>query len=153
MESLKSKPSPLPSTLRVVRVVGSRPGPPLSEGNSQAAFEWAWKFLAPAIERSGEHTKASVQAALARGLRQLWVSDTSATITEMIVYPSGLKVMNIWLGGGDLAEILSWFPMMEAWGRTNGASQARINGRRGWARKTGYQELRIVMSKDLSHAV
>jgi len=151
MASLKSKQLQSPYQLRVVQVVESRPGPLLSEASSQAEFERAWVFLAPAIERSGEHTKASVLAALGRGHRQLWVSATSATITEMIVYPSGLKVMNIWLGGGDLGQILSWFPAMEKWGRTNGATQSRINGRRGWVKTTGYKEIRVVMSKDLTN--
>jgi hypothetical protein len=40
----------------------------------------------------------------------------------------------VWLGGGELGELLAMRPGVEAWARAQGAQAARINGRRGWAR-------------------
>ena len=38
----------------------------LNEENRWLLFDRAWNFLAPAVERDGEHTKSSVLAALRR---------------------------------------------------------------------------------------
>ena len=150
MANLKSKQSQSPLTLPVVLVApGLRINDQLSEENKWLLFDRAWGLLAPAVERDGEHTKSSVLAALQRGERRLWVSMKSAFITEIITYPTGLKVGNAWLAGGDLNEILTWVPMLEDWCRARGAKYARVNGRRGWARKLGYKEIRSISVKEL----
>lgn len=150
MASLKSKQSLLPSMLPVVRVgPGLQISDPPNVQSSLMEFAKAWEFLAPAVERDGEHTMESVLDALRRGVRRLWVSDTSAFITEIIRYPSGLVVGQAWLAGGDLKEILSWLPVLEAWAKAHGATQARVNARRGWVRALGYREFRVSMTKDL----
>jgi hypothetical protein len=112
-------------------------------------FAKAWEFLAPAVERDGEHTMESVLTALSKGIRRLWVSDTSAAVTEIRHHPSGLVVGHAWLAGGDLKEILSWLPLWEAWSKAHGATQTRVSARRGWVRALGYKEFRVSMAKDL----
>jgi len=112
-------------------------------------FDQAWEFLGPSVKRSGEHTKASVLLALGRGTRKLWLNDKCAVITEIVKYPSGLVVGNMWLGGGELQAILALFPEMEAWMKSYGAVESRINGRRGWLPVTGYTEFRTAIKKDL----
>lgn len=151
MESLKSRPSQSRSTLPVVRVDPGLRTSPLGASEASEAFEAAWEILGPAVERSGENTRESVLRTMCGGCRQLWVSPSSAVVTEMLHYPSGLKVVNGWLAGGDLQEIVSWLPMLEDWGRQRGATEARVNGRRGWARAFGYQEFRSAMKKGLTN--
>lgn len=150
MASLRSRPSQSPSKL-LVALVGEDGHPSLLENEESKflAFLQAWKFLEPAVEKSGEHTKQSVWDALQRGQRQLWLSKKSAVITEMISYPSGLTVVNGWLAGGDLQEILRWLPMLEDWGRQRGATRVRVVARRGWAKVCGYREVRSIMIKEL----
>jgi len=150
MANLKDKQSLSPLTLPVVLVgPGLRISDQLNEENRLLAFERAWGLLAPAVEREGEHTKASVLAALCRGKRRLWVSATSALVSEIVTYPSGLVVGNAWLAGGNLKEIASWLPLWEEWSKSHGAVRTRVNGRRGWGRVIGYKEVRAVMMKDL----
>ena len=107
MANLNDKQSQLRSMLPVVLVApGLRINDRLNEENRWLLFDRAWTLLAPAVERDGEHTQSSVLAALGKGERRLWVSATSAFITEIITYPTGLRVGNAWLAGGDLKEIL-----------------------------------------------
>ena len=152
MENPRNKPLLLLSKLHVVRVgADGRPGPRLSGESSLTEFERVWPLLEPALV-GGEHNKESVFFALGQGERLLWTGKASAVVTEIFTHPSGLKVMLIWLAGGDLEEFMPWLPAVENWGREHGATEARISGRRGWMRKTGYKELRTLMVKDLGHA-
>lgn len=156
MASLNDKQSQLPLTLPgAAGVLGGLPtnGLQAANGVSEAEFERAWVFLAPSVARSGEHTKSSVLAALRRDTRRLWLTDECAVITEIVKYPSGLVAGNMWLGGGSLPAILALFPAMEAWMVAHGATELRINGRRGWLRVTGYREFRSSIRKDLRHAI
>lgn len=151
MANLKDKQSQLHSMLPVVRVgPGLQTSVPPNVESSLMEFARAWEFLEPAVAISGEQTMASVLAALANKICRLWVSDTSAVIGEIVRYPSGLTVGNGWLTGGDLKEIVSWIPMLEAWAKANGATKTRVIGRRGWVRAApGYKEFRTVVMKDL----
>ena len=143
---------PLQSPSTWPAALADQVGPPTSAPQSGASeFERAWVFLAPSVARSGEHTKSSVLAALGRGTRKLWLTDECAVITEIVDHPSGLRTGNMWLGGGKLEAILGLFPRMEAWMVAHGATESRINGRRGWLRTTGYREFRTVIKKDLRH--
>jgi hypothetical protein len=136
--------------LPIVRVGSDLTVTPVEgEEASLREFARAWEFIGAAVDRDGEQDMASVLKAMARGTRQLWVSDTSAVITEVLRYPSGLQIVNGWLAGGDVKEIESWLPMLEGWGKERGATQARANGRRGWKKPTGYKEFRVSMYKDL----
>lgn len=151
MASLGNKQLLLPLTLP--DGVGAPEGPPTSGPPPSGAseFDRAWHWLAPSVARSGEHTKSSVLAALGRGTRKLWLTDECAVITEITKHPSGLVTGNMWLGGGSLEAILALFPAMEAWMVAHGATESRINGRKGWLRVTGYKEFRLSIRKDLRH--
>jgi hypothetical protein len=151
MASLKSKQSLLLSKLPVVQVVGGHPSPLPNAENSIEAIDRAMALLESALGPRSGATIESVLNDLTRGTRRLWLSDTSAAVTEMLTFPSGLKVMSVWLAAGNVKELLSWLPLAEEWGRLHGATQARINGRSGWERLTGYKELRRVLVKDLGH--
>ena len=53
-------------------------------------------------------------------------------LTQLVRAPE--PHIHVWLGGGDLADLLALRPGVEAWARAHGAVAARINGRRGWTR-------------------
>jgi hypothetical protein len=42
--------------------------------------------------------------------------------------------IHVWLGGGDLAELMEMRPLVESWGRDVGCVRATISGRLGWDR-------------------
>jgi hypothetical protein len=114
-----------------------------------SAAEWrrcrAW--LVPAIEGA---TEAEVMRELAAGRAQLWRGERSAMLTQLVDGPEPFIL--VWLGGGDLRELLAMRPGVEAWARAQGAHAAWINGRRGWRRtlrRAGFEpcgdELRKVL--------
>lgn len=100
---------------------------------SEAALLAEWRrcrdWLVPALE---DATEAEAIAELCCGRAQLWRGERSAMLTQLVGGPEPFIL--IWLGGGDLRELLSLRPGAEAWARAQGARAARIHGRRGWAR-------------------
>jgi hypothetical protein len=102
--------------------------------------EWnaARHWLAPALEDIEEGDLIN-EMFLNRA--QLWRGERSAMVTQLV----GAEVPNVtvWLGGGDLDDLLALQPGVEAWARQQGCREARINGRPGWARAlraTGFEE-------------
>jgi hypothetical protein len=88
----------------------------------------AW--LIPAMSDTCE---AEVLAELEAGRAQLWAGERSAMVSRLIRGPDELYAL-VWLGGGDLRELLENAPGAIAWARAQGCQAARINGRLGWAR-------------------
>jgi hypothetical protein len=87
------------------------------------------------------HTLTEVRAGLEDGSAQLWPAHDAAAVTEILVYPTGLRTLNYWLGGGNLDTILAGFPVLEAFARHKGCDAIEAKGRRGWApvcRKLGF---------------
>lgn len=86
-------------------------------------------WLLPAMV---EDTEEHVLAELSTNRAQLWPGRQSAMVTQL-VKQNELR-LHVWLAGGDLADLLSMTPGVEAWGRQQGCTFATINGRKGWAR-------------------
>lgn len=64
---------------------------------------------------------------------QVWPGEASALLTQLISTPEGGR-LHVWLGGGDLRDLLSMRPGIEAWARSQGCNHATIKGRKGWER-------------------
>ena len=98
-------------------------------------FERVWPWLEKAIAHYGPtHEKHHVWEMIEREQVHLFVSDTGALITIIEEYPTGLKELRIWLGGGNLAGLLKLRPLVEAWKQYSGCHRMRIDGRVGWSR-------------------
>lgn len=76
-------------------------------------------------------TEAEVLALLASNRAQLWQSDNSAMVLQLLRPP---PTLHIWLAGGEMSDLLGMRGGMEAWARSQGCEFVTINGRRGWAR-------------------
>jgi hypothetical protein len=76
-------------------------------------------------------TEAELIEDLSANRAQLWPGERAALVTRLI---SGPPRVHVWLGGGDLSELLSLAPGVMAWGRQQGAEFATVGGRSGWAR-------------------
>lgn len=105
------------------------------------------KWLLPAMATT---TEPEVIAELLANRATLWPGLRSAFVTTL--HAGDEPCIHIWLGGGDLRELLTLQPGIEAWARAQGAAFATIEGRKGWARalrKTGFEphgpELRKVL--------
>lgn len=115
-------------------------------------FERVWPLLKPAITATGDtHRKRHVWEALEHRKVQLWTSPNAAVVTEINVFPTGLKHVNGWLTGGELAEILVIVPQIEAWAKSIGAKSIGVDmARLGWARKLpGYSAVSVNIMKEL----
>jgi len=76
-----------------------------------------------------EDIKQGVEA----GLMQYWPLPNSVVITELINFPQYI-VFHIFLAAGKMTEIHGATPEILAWGKSKGATEARLHGRPGWAR-------------------
>lgn len=126
---LGPQPEPAAANVRpLVLVQAERPKAP-----QEIEFERCRQWLEPALE-GGRRTMAEVIQALVSGQAQLWPGKACAMITEVHQFPTA-KVLQVWLAGGDGAELMAMQAGVEAWARLVGCSEVLIEGRQGWARK------------------
>jgi hypothetical protein len=95
---------------------------------------------------------SDIEEQLAKGDAVLWPGSKCALVTEFVTYPNGERLSQVMSAGGDLEEIDSMVPGMEAYARLNGCSRSTIVGRRGWERvmkKRGYSFLSVTLTKVL----
>lgn len=109
-------------------------------------------YLLPAIERTnGTHTEDDILVGLISGQFKLWALEKSVGITEFQTYPR-MKVLNVFLAGGDLDEIMNFTPTLEAYGLKNGCSRMTFGGRPGWEpvmQERGYKRGGVFLYRDL----
>lgn len=91
-------------------------------------------MLESALEKGAEGaTIADVEAKLASGDALLWLGERGALVTSLHETEDG-RFVHVWLGAGDMEEIVSMEPGVSAWARARQCKSARINGRKGWDR-------------------
>ena len=105
-----------------------------------------------ALERQITHSIEDVERMVETGEAQLWQGQKSAAVTEIIQFPR-VKVLHLWLCGGDLREITEdMLPQAEAFARVEGCTRLTTAGRIGWDRvmgKHGFTPIASVCAKDL----
>ena len=87
----------------------------------------------------GTHTVADVQAMLVNGQAQLWPGIESAVVTQIRQTPQK-KVLNVFLAGGEMAEIRQLMPLLYAWAKAEGCTSGQFMGRKGWERTFAVKE-------------
>jgi hypothetical protein len=108
-------------------------------------------WIEAALATSPTHELADVERALTRGAVQFWPGERCAVVTEITDFPQG-RMLNFWLLGGDLKELMRMRPHIEAWGRSQGCKWASGTGRRAWSRALrghGYRELAVEFIKEI----
>jgi hypothetical protein len=111
------------------------------------------KYIEDALEYSGgTHTFDDIATGVMTTRFQLWPSESSAIVTEVIVYPQS-KDLHFFLAGGNLDELKDMTPEIERWGRSVGCTRVTLAGRRGWERTflkdQGYEPKWLILSKEL----
>lgn len=142
----------------VVRAVAPLPvfdavNGPLTGERARLELERVWPLLEAAILAYAQtHDFGHVWSSVETGDRQLWTAPNAALVSEILVWPTGLREASGWLAGGDLDELLSMQPAFEAWARSKRCKRVGIQlGRDGWERKlAGYRKTGIRMAKDLT---
>lgn len=79
----------------------------------------------------GTHDYQDVVDALYNGTMQLWPAPKGCIVTQIVVYPKK-KVIHVFLGGGELEQIMDMHKDVIAWAKEQGCSAGMTNGRFGW---------------------
>ena len=89
-------------------------------------------WIEAALEYSGgTHNFEDVAEGIIQGNMQLWPSPRGCIVTEIVVYPRK-KVLNVFLGGGKLDQLLDMHNDVTAWAKSYGCEALTITGRFGW---------------------
>jgi|JI9StandDraft_1071089.scaffolds.fasta_scaffold154827_3 hypothetical protein len=101
-------------------------------------FDRAAPWLEAALKANDKRplwTLEAVKAEIDSGNAYLWMFPNCCFVTTITPpYSNGERVIDAWLGGGDMNEMLQKTPELEAWGRSVGCTQAHVMGREGWTR-------------------
>lgn len=118
-------------------------------------WPWLWQsVLYNAYVKDGKplptHRKEHVWPRITSGKNLLWAGRECAILTEIVTYPTGLKIQHTWLAGGNKDEIKQMMVGIEEYGRALGCHQQRGSGRLGWLRVfSGYRIIGYRKAKDL----
>ncbi len=109
-------------------------------------------YIEAALEYTGgTHDIIDIYAGLYKGTMQLWPAEKSCLVTEIITYPK-MRVLNIFLGGGDLTEILSMHEDVIRWAKDQNCSALNMTGRFGWKKplaKHGWKPMHSSYVKEI----
>ena len=79
------------------------------------------KWIEAALEYSGgTHAFEDVADGINKGVMQLWPTPRGCIVTEIVVYPKK-KVLNVFLGGGELDQILDMHNDVIQWAKVQGS--------------------------------
>jgi hypothetical protein len=123
--------------------------PPKDPG---AEFERCRAWLEAALEEAhGTHTIDDVREGVRTGRCHFWPGENSAAVTEVFQFPRA-RVLNVFLAGGDLGELLKMEAYFCSWAAHLGCSQIVLTGRPGWAKalqSLGWQRTAVVLAKSI----
>jgi hypothetical protein len=112
-------------------------------------------YVEAALARSdGGHSIEDVAAGIEAEVFHFWPGERCAVVTEFLTSPR-VKTLNFWLLGGDLKELLQMRPVIEAWAKAQGCTQAiggGVSDKPGWERilaKAGYRPRWTIYAKEL----
>ena len=98
------------------------------------------------------YTLEELERRVATHRAYLFAGRDCAIITEVQDYPTGARVMQATWACGDLSEIPTLIPGIEALARMVGCTKAVVEGRKGWERtlkSQGYRFFSVTVQKDL----
>lgn len=108
------------------------------------------KHIEAALAYSGgTHLFEDVERAINDGIMQLWPSENSAAVTEIVQY-ARKRVLNVFLASGDLDEIIGGLDAASMWGKQQGCESITLYGRKGWERvldSHGFKPVMVVLER------
>lgn len=109
-------------------------------------------WITAALEyANGTHLFEDVAAMIESGQLQLWPAPRGCIVTEIVQYPRK-RIFNMFLAGGDFAQLMDMDGDMEQWAKAQGCDAATLHGRRGWTRalaENGWRETLTTMERPL----
>lgn len=108
-------------------------------------------WIEAALEYSGgTHDFDDIVEGLQKGVMQLWPTPRGCIITEIVIYPKK-KVLNVFLGGGELDQIMEMHESVIEWAKAQGCKALTMTGRFGWKKPLavhGWKPLHASYVKD-----
>ena len=109
------------------------------------------KWIEDALEYSGgTHTFDDVAQGILDGKLQLWPAERGCAVTEIVIYPR-IKVLHVFLAGGEMDQIIDMIDSAVEWSKTQGCTSMTISGRHGWQKalaKHGFKPVMTVLKKE-----
>ena len=108
------------------------------------------EWIESALEYGGgTHLFEDIVEAIAEGRMQLWPAKDSCLVTEITLFPRK-KVLHVFLGGGDLDEILGMHQSVVQWAKDQGCESLTMTGRKGWVKalkNDGWKSQLVLLEK------
>jgi hypothetical protein len=125
------------------------------EHSARLQFELARcrPWIEAALQHSGgTHEWQDVVGQIAEGRLQFWPAERGCAVTEIVVYPQ-VTVLNIFLAGGELDQLLDMEGDAFQWAKAQGCKSVTLSGRLGWQRalkSRGWKPTHINLSRELT---
>ena len=97
----------------------------------------------------GTHLYEDIVEAIVAGKMQLWPAENSCLVTEITLFPRK-KVLHVFLGGGDLDEIIGMHESVVQWAIDQGCASLTMTGRKGWGKplkSSGWESQLVLYEK------
>lgn len=113
-------------------------------------------FLAPAVERCrGLYALDDIRKFASTGAMQLWAVVRGerlegCIVTELVNYPRARACWIAFAGGAGIQDTPEIMDSLATWAKSQGCAGIRSEGRRGWARAAGMEEMGAVLWRDLT---
>ena len=99
----------------------------------------AQPLIEKALNRGSDYTIEEVIGGILAGEMQLWMwGEQAALVTAIQTDSDGKYCLLLALGGEGMDTWAEYMPVIEEFARHEGASELRVYGRPGWARKFGF---------------
>jgi len=98
----------------------------------QSELDRCRPWIEAALEYSaGTHDFIDVCEGIYKGTMQLWPAPDGCLVSEIINYPKK-RVLNIFLGGGELSQIMDMHADVINWAQQQECAALTMTGRFGW---------------------
>ena len=91
------------------------------------------KYIQDALDIADTHNSVDILKGILDGVYELWTSENSAIVSQVIHYPKKI-VLHLFLAGGNLTELEQLYRDIEKWSYFQGVSKITLDGRPGWTR-------------------
>lgn len=101
-------------------------------------------WIEAALEYSGgTHLFEDIVDGVYSQRMQLWPAEHGCIVTEMVDYPRK-RVLHVFLGGGELQQILDMHKDVLHWAKLHGCSDLTMTGRLGWKKPLAEHGWKVV---------
>jgi hypothetical protein len=114
-------------------------------------FHWhrCKPYIQDALDAAGNlFILSDVWALVESGKAQFWPGFECAVVTEVNDYPQK-RVLNVWLGGGKLEEILTMEPHIRQFAKNSACELILIQGRPGWRKIFKMKQIGVILCSEV----